>query len=65
MICPGGTDARYLREIGVPCFGFSPLSNTEIRLHDNDEYLNKNVFLRGIEIYCEIIGALANLPDKM
>lgn len=55
MICPGATDARFLREIGIPAFGFSPMNNTPILLHDNNEFVNEKVFLKGIEIYEKII----------
>ncbi|XP_046680751.1 aminoacylase-1-like [Homalodisca vitripennis] len=61
VICPGATDARYIRNIGIPAFGFSPMNNTAIKIHENDEYLNKQVFLRGIEIYCRLIPALASI----
>lgn len=61
MIFPGGTDSRYLRELNIPALGFSPMNNTPVLLHDNDEYLEKHVFLRGIDIYCRIIPALANV----
>lgn len=47
-------------QLGYPAIGFSPMNNTPILLHDHDEFLNENVFLRGIEIYCEIITALGN-----
>lgn len=47
-------------KVGVPAFGFSPMNNTPILLHDHDEYLNETVFLRGIEIYESIIRALGN-----
>lgn len=57
-VFPGGTDSSYLREIGIPCLGFSPINNTPILLHDHDEFLNTSVFLRGIEIYSKIIEKL-------
>ncbi|XP_075235682.1 aminoacylase-1-like isoform X2 [Lycorma delicatula] len=60
-IFPGGTDSRYLRDIGIPAFGFSPMNHTPVLLHDHNEYLNEKVFLRGIDIYCQLIPALANL----
>ena len=47
-------------QLGYPAIGFSPMNNTPILLHDHDEFLNESVFLRGIEIYCEIITALGN-----
>lgn len=35
--------------------------NTPVLLHDHDEYLQADVYLRGIEIYKKIIPAIANL----
>ena len=55
------TDGRFLRERGYPVIGFSPMRNTPILFHQNDEYLNKAVFVEGIEVYCDVISALANL----
>lgn len=31
------TDARYLRQKGIPALGFSPMKNTPILLHDHNE----------------------------
>lgn len=61
QIFPGGTDSRYIRKVGIPAFGFSPMNKTPILLHDNDEFLNEKTFLRGIDIYHSLIQALANL----
>ncbi|XP_045474119.1 aminoacylase-1-like [Harmonia axyridis] len=63
QIFPGGTDSRYLREIGIPAIGFSPINNTPVLLHDNDEFIGVDTFLKGIDIYCKIISKLANLED--
>lgn len=60
-IFPGGTDSRFVRNVGIPAICFSPMNKTKILLHDHDEYLNKDIFLRGIEIYMEIIPAIANV----
>ncbi|XP_011494772.1 PREDICTED: aminoacylase-1-like [Ceratosolen solmsi marchali] len=60
-IFPGGTDSRFIRDLGIPAIGFSPINNTKILLHDHDEYLNKDVFLRGIEIYMDIIASVASV----
>ncbi len=38
-IFPAATDSRYLRVAGYPAFGFSPMNNTPVLLHDHDEYL--------------------------
>ncbi|KAG8318651.1 adenylate cyclase [Homalodisca vitripennis] len=60
-IFPAATDARYIRNLGIPAFNFSPMNNTPVLLHDHDEFLNTKVFLRGIDIYVNIISALASL----
>lgn len=48
-------------QAGTQSIGFSPMNNTPMLIHGNDEYLNKNVFLRGIEIYEGIISSVANV----
>lgn len=63
-VFPAGTDSRYLREIGIPALGFSPMNKTPILLHDHNEFLNEDIFLKGIDIYCEIISSLANVPGQ-
>ncbi|XP_034242125.1 aminoacylase-1-like isoform X1 [Thrips palmi] len=60
-IFPGGTDGRYIRYVGIPAFGFSPMNNTPVLLHDHDEYLNESVFLRGIDIYYNLLSAVGNV----
>ncbi|KAJ4747413.1 Aminoacylase [Rhynchospora pubera] len=47
-IFPASTDARYFRELGIPAFGFSPMANTPILLHDHNEvYFLFFLFLLG------------------
>ena len=60
QIFAANTDSRYLREAGVAAFGFSPMPNTPILLHDHDEFLNEEVFLKGIDIFVDIIENVAN-----
>ncbi|XP_046582533.1 aminoacylase-1-like [Haliotis rubra] len=60
-IFPAGTDSRFTRECGIPALGFSPMNHTPILLHDHNEFLSEKIFLRGIDIYYEIIPALANV----
>ncbi|ELT90864.1 hypothetical protein CAPTEDRAFT_184037 [Capitella teleta] len=60
-IFPAATDSRYLRAEGIPAIGFSPMNKTPILLHDHNEYLNEGVFLRGIEIYEQIIPTMASV----
>lgn len=59
-IFPGGTDARYLRQLGIPSIGFSPMNGTKNELHRLDESLKVETFLRGIEIYKAVIRRVAN-----
>lgn len=60
QVFPGGTDSRYLRSVGIPAIGFSPMIHTPVLLHDHDEYLQADVYLNGIEIYKKIIASVAN-----
>ena len=60
-IFPAGTDGRYIRSLGVPVYGFSPMKRTEILLHEHNECLHKDTFLDGIKAYEAIIPALANV----
>ncbi|CAF1037061.1 unnamed protein product [Adineta ricciae] len=59
-IFPAATDGRYLRDCGYPVIGFSPMINTPVLLHDHNEYLHQDVFLRGIEIYVKLIANLTS-----
>uniref|UniRef100_A0A8C2L6I4 N-acyl-aliphatic-L-amino acid amidohydrolase n=1 Tax=Cyprinus carpio TaxID=7962 RepID=A0A8C2L6I4_CYPCA len=47
---------------GLPAIGFSPMNLTPILLHDHNEYLNEQVFLRGIQVYERLLPALASVP---
>lgn len=64
QVFPGGTDSRYVRKIGLPAIGFSPINKTPILLHDNDEYLGRQTFLKGIDIYCAILAKVANVEER-
>ena len=59
-VFPAATDSRFLRALGVRALGFSPMRKSEIMLHENDEYLLKDIFLEGISTYISIIEALAS-----
>lgn len=60
-VFPAATDSRFLRQVGYPAIGFSPIRNTPILLHDHNEFLNEEIFLEGIECYCKLIPSLANV----
>uniref|UniRef100_A0A3Q3EKH7 N-acyl-aliphatic-L-amino acid amidohydrolase n=1 Tax=Kryptolebias marmoratus TaxID=37003 RepID=A0A3Q3EKH7_KRYMA len=61
-IFPAATDSRFIRALGIPAIGFSPMNRTPILLHDHNEYLNEQVFLKGIGVYEALIPALTNVP---
>ena len=48
--------------MGLPAIGFSPMNKTPILLHDHNEFLNEKIFLRGIDIYMEVLTDLGNMP---
>ena len=60
-IFPAATDSRYIREVGLPAFGFSPMNHTPILLHDHNEFLNEKIFLRGIDVFVDVISEIASL----
>lgn len=49
-----------LFQAGIPAIGFSPINRTKQLLHDHNEYLNRETFIRGIDIYYRIIPKLAD-----
>ena len=61
-IFPAATDSRFLREKQIPAFGFTPLNNTPILLHDHNEFVNEQVFERGVDILYKVVLDMANLP---
>lgn len=64
VVPPGSTDSRFIRNIGIPAFGFSPMANTPTLLHEVNERINADVFLKGIKVMKEIIKALSNTPGN-
>lgn len=60
-VFPAGTDSVYMRAIGVPALGFSPINGTPELLHDHNEYLNIDIFLEGIALYQKIIEKISNV----
>lgn len=61
-IFPAATDSRYIRAVGIPALGFSPMNRTPVLLHDHNERLHEGVFLRGVDIYTRLVAALASVP---
>ncbi|XP_036415205.1 aminoacylase-1-like [Colossoma macropomum] len=63
-IFPAATDSRFIRAVGLPAIGFSPMNRTPILLHDHNEFLNEEVFLRGITVYERLLPALTAIPAQ-
>ena len=59
-VFPAATDSRFLRALGIRALGFSPMRNSEIMLHENNEYLDESIFLEGISVYVGLIEALGS-----
>ncbi|CAE7022019.1 Acy1 [Symbiodinium natans] len=59
-VFPAATDSRFLRELGIPALGFSPMRRCPILLHEHDEYIPVDVFMSGIDVYVGLIEALAS-----
>jgi len=62
-IFPAATDSRYFRKTKLPCYGFSPINNTPILLHDHDEFLNDKVLIEGVKIFEHLVYSLANVES--
>ncbi|OLY79022.1 Aminoacylase-1 [Smittium mucronatum] len=61
IICPGATDARFVRLKGVPALGFNPMRHQKLLAHDHDEHVLESEYLYGIGIYQSLIEELANV----
>lgn len=59
---PAATDARFLRERGVPVFGMSVMTETPELLHTHDERLAVAAVAEGVRVYEDVVGALAAVP---
>lgn len=64
VVCPATSDMLVIRNLGIPAIGFAPRRRTIPRLHAKDEYQNVQTFLKGIEIYTELIKNFANVPEQ-
>ncbi|XP_075970877.1 aminoacylase-1-like [Anticarsia gemmatalis] len=61
VVCPGATDARYVRQQGIPAIGFSPLFDSPLLLHAHDESLHVDVFKKAVDLMEKVIEAVANV----
>jgi len=65
QVFPAATDSRFLRALGVRALGFSPMKETEIMLHENDEYIPESLYLDGVGVYVGLITKLASHGKEM
>eukprot|EP00934_Nitzschia_sp_Nitz4_P008211 Nitzschia sp. Nitz4//scaffold17_size182527//70303//71634//NITZ4_001848-RA/size182527-processed-gene-0.50-mRNA-1//-1//CDS//3329539322//8201//frame0 len=63
QVFPAATDSRFLRALGIRALGFSPMRNTEIMLHEHDEYILESNYLEGIEVYVKLFRALVAFQE--
>ncbi|KAJ8721440.1 hypothetical protein PYW07_002215 [Mythimna separata] len=63
IVLPATSDMLVLRNMGIPAIGFTTKINTISRLHAKDEYQNVKTFLKGIDVYTELIKNLGNIPS--
>ncbi len=61
QIFPAATDSRFIREVGIPALGFSPMPNTPVLLHDHNEFLNEKIFIDGIDVMYDLVKELASV----
>jgi aminoacylase len=58
-IFTAATDSRFLRNVArLPAYGFSPMANTPILLHDVDERLSIAELLRGVLVMGAVVKRL-------
>lgn len=60
QIFPAATDSRFLRALGIKAFGFSPIRNSPILLHEHNEYLDEDVFIEGCNVFVVLISELSS-----
>ena len=60
-IFPAATDSRFIRALGIPAIGFSPMNRTPVLLHDHNEFLNEKTFLKGIDFFTELVKQISSL----
>lgn len=61
-VFPAATDASYLRVLGIPAIGFSPLRDTPRLLHDHDEHIGVATYAEAVAVYTRLVADLAGAP---
>lgn len=58
------TDGRFIREVGIPVFGFCPFPDTPPTAHKDNEFINELEFLRGIDRYANLIQHISMVSQE-
>jgi aminoacylase len=64
-IFPAATDSRFFRQRGIPSFGFSPMSNTPILLHDHNEFINEKVLFLFHYLFKKLKMLILRMPSHV
>ncbi|XP_037045140.1 aminoacylase-1-like [Bradysia coprophila] len=60
-ILVGATDMRFLRRENIPGFGFSPIINTPLLVHDNNEFVTADAYLAAINFFTKVLTNLGKI----
>ncbi|KXN65813.1 Zn-dependent exopeptidase [Conidiobolus coronatus NRRL 28638] len=63
LVCPGGTDGRYLRFLDIPSYAFTPCTNVEPRSHGHNEFIPVRCLQTGLLYYSKLLPKLAELKQ--
>jgi len=61
----GGTDARHVRNHGIPAFGVNGFINSPKLAHQDNEYINEQTFLEGITHYETFIQGVSTVSGDL
>eukprot|EP01028_Stygiella_incarcerata_P006373 TRINITY_DN25_c0_g2_i2.p1 TRINITY_DN25_c0_g2~~TRINITY_DN25_c0_g2_i2.p1 ORF type:complete len:422 (-),score=98.91 TRINITY_DN25_c0_g2_i2:73-1338(-) len=62
-IFPAGSDMRHVMTAysgKIPCFGVSFMPATPVLLHDHNEYIKRDIYLRGVGFFEDLVKRVAN-----
>lgn len=61
-INPGTSAARFVRNLCIPAFGLSCLNGVTCEKHGANEFIEKEKFLQGIQVYYNLLKKIGNMP---
>ena len=62
-VFPAGTDSRFIRELDIPAFGFSPMRKEPILLHEHDESIGVDTYHECVRVYERVLKAFGDCED--